>query len=142
MNIRIGLAVRIISVLILISIRPLFADSQFEPPIERIEILNNSRVLKTISAKLFVRKDLQWIAIRVNRRDFAIFPSYSHLHIELFDESGKLLKTDYRKLSEFDFQHNATGRHRDKVILHKTDFKPAIVKSVSIRSYEEMHDHQ
>ncbi len=127
---------------LVLSVQSLCATSLEEISADEIDIQNSGRVLKTISAKLFVRKDLQWIAIRVNRRDFAIFPSYSHLHIELYDESGKLLKTDYRKLSEFDFQHNATGRHRDKVIIHKTDFKPAIVKSVSIHSYEEMHDHQ
>lgn len=126
----------------LFPIRPLFADLQVEPPSERIEILNNGRVIKTISAKPFIRKDLQWIAIRVKRRDFTIFPTHSHLHIEITDENGMLLKTDYRKLSDFDFHHTVTGRHRDKTIRHNTGIGPSFVSQISIQSYEKKHDHQ
>ena len=142
MNAKNTFARKAIFVLCLLTIHPSFADSQLETQVEGIEILNAGEVIKILSAKPYVRKGSQRLSIKIARRDFTLFPRHSHLHLNIYGEEGKLLKTHYLTLSEFDFRHGPTGRHRDRYIHYDTGFRPIDVARVSIQSYERKHDHK
>ncbi len=75
---------------------------------------------------------------------FKKLPPNSHLHIEMHDADGNLVKVDHRKLSRRDFMKSAIGRHRrQQTISYDSGLsKDAGIAKIVIRDYQKQHDHE
>ncbi len=126
----------------LLSIHSLIAGDKPNEYSPTIEIENEGRVVEALSVKAVTRKDNLWLRIRMSRRSSMNFPGGCHLHIELYNRNGELLKTDYQKISPFGFHRHKIGRFRTRTIHYNSELNPADVERISIHAYQQKHDNE
>lgn len=125
----------------LLSIHSLVAGAKPNEYSPTIEIENEGRVVEALSMKVVTRKDSLWLHIRMSRRSFMNFPRGCHLHIELYDRNGELLKTDYKKILPSGLHRHKFGSFRKRTIRYNSEADPADVGRISIHTFQQKHDN-
>ncbi|MDQ8180382.1 hypothetical protein [Pelagicoccus sp. SDUM812005] len=135
---------RYVLIFFALSIHLTFAEARKSKDVPHVEIQDKGQVVNVVWAKPLYRSDELWIQMRLSMIRFKKLPPDSHLHIEMHDADGTLVKIAYLKISQRDFQKTAIGRHHlQQTINYDTEQnRDAAISKIVIRSVQKAHDHE
>lgn len=118
------------------------AEARSDEEFPTVEIQKMAQVVSVKWAKPFAKSNSLWIRMRLSKSRFTDLPDHSHLHMEIYDKEGKLLKTAYRKITPADFRRTPVGPNREQTIHYNTGLNAdADIAKIVIQGYQQEHDH-